>query len=189
MTANFSDYHSKRVVEFGSINRRPQGHHRGHGWIAHLDFGASFPKERAVQCYPYGQLDYVWQHEKRYTETHAQSLDNVVSARSTAMLRSEAGLQGRFCSPIKNSTIIPSAKLGWVRETRFKGKKIHARLIDVPNAYTVEGLYPDRSMLIAGASVIADLYDGTVHLVLTYEGLFGSRYQSNSGNASLNFRF
>lgn len=189
LMANFSDYHSKRVVQFGTINRRPQGHHHGYGAIAHLDAGLSFPKNHRAQYYPYGSLDYIYQHEKGYTETGAQSLDNNIRSRNTDILRSELGVQGKYCASIGQDVLIPSAKLGWVYEARFQGKKINARLVDVPNQYTVVGLYPNRSMLAVGASLTGVLYKQTTHLSLTYEGLFGSGYRSNAGNVSLTVKF
>lgn len=185
---SFSDFHSKRAVQFGTIHRHPEGHHRGYGGIAHFDLGACLPKERKAQYYPYGQLDYVYQHETGYTETAAQSLNNKIRGRNTAMLRTELGLEGRLCHSVGKSTLSPRAKLGWVRETRFQGEKINARLVDVPNRYTVIGLYPDRNLLILGTSVTA-VYDSSAHLTLTYEGLFGSGYISNAGNISFDIRF
>jgi outer membrane autotransporter protein len=189
LVGDFADYQSKRRVRFGVIDRQPHGHHHGYGAIAHLDLGASLPAERRAQCYPYGALDYVYQHEKGYTETKAQSLNNTIRARNTTMLRSELGLQGRYCGSIGQAVIIPSAKIGWVYEARFQGEKINARLVDVPNRYTVVGLYPNRDLLTVGASLTGVLYKQTVHLSLTYEGLFGSGYRSNAGNLSLNLQF
>lgn len=189
LVGDFTDYHSKRRVQFGDIDRQPRGHHHGYGAIAHLDLGASLPAERRAQCYPYGALDYVYQHEKGYTETTAQSLNNNIRARNLDLLRSEIGLQGRYCSSIGQDVIIPSAKIGWVYEARFQGKKINARLVDVPNRYTVVGLYPNRSLLAVGASLTGVLYKQVAHLSVTYEGLFGSGYRSNACNASLNFQF
>jgi autotransporter-associated beta strand protein len=186
---NFSDYHSKRVVQFGEIDRRPQGHHRGTGVTAHLDTGISLPKERKAQCYPYGQFDYVYQHEKGYTETKAQSLNNNIRSRNLSMLRSELGVQGKYCYAVGDGVLVPSAKLGWVREARIHGKKINARLVEVPNRYTVEGLYPQRSMVAVGASLMGIFFNQTAHLSLAYEGLFGSGYASNAGNIALNLQF
>jgi autotransporter-associated beta strand protein len=185
---SFSDYHSKRKVQFGSINRQPKGHHHGSGVIAHLDLGASLPKESRVQCYPYGALDYVYQHEKGYTETKAQSLDVNIRSRNLNMLRSELGLQGRLCRSFKRNVFIPSGRLGWVYEKRFQGKKMNARLVDVPNRFTVNGLYPNRSMLAAGAAVTV-VFNEIAHLSIAYEGLFGSGYISNAGNILLNIQF
>lgn len=189
LVGDFADYHSTRRVQFGLINRRPKGHHHGYGAIAHLDLGASLPAERRAQCYPYGALDYVYQHEKGYTETKALSLNNNIRSKNTSMLRSELGLQGRYCSSIGQDVIIPSAKIGWVYEARFQGEKINARLVDVPSRYTVVGLYPNRSMLAVGASLTGVLCKQRAHLSLTYEGLFGSGYKSNAGNISLNLQF
>lgn len=93
-----------------------------------------------------------------------------------------------YCCATKQNAIIPSIKLGWVRETRFHGKKIHARLVDVPNGYTVEGLYPNRNMLAVGASLTGILYQ-MAHLSLAYEGFFGSEYKSSALNVVLDLRF
>jgi outer membrane autotransporter protein len=188
LLGNLSDYHSKRTVHFGTIDRQPHGHHHGYGAMAHLDLGACVPKKRRAQCYPYGALDYVYQHEKGYTETKAVSLNNKISSRNLTMLRSELGVQGRYCFATKKNVVIPSIKLGWVRETRFHGKKINARLVDVPNWYTVEGLYPNRNMLAVGASLTAVLHQ-MAHLSLAYEGLFGSEYKSSALNIALDLRF
>jgi outer membrane autotransporter protein len=196
LVASFSNYHSKRFVQFGSIDRQlgsidrqPRGDHHGYGAVAHLDFGVSLPEKRRAQYYPYGALDYVYQHEKGYTETKAQSLDNNIRGRNTSMLRSEFGVRGKYCIALEKNVIIPAAKLGWVYEARFQGEKINARLIDVPNRYTVKGLYPNRSMLAVGASLTGVLYKQMIDLSLTYEGLFGSGYRSNAGNVSLNIKF
>lgn len=184
-----SDFHSTRFVSFGDIHRHPKGHHRGYGLIAHLDFGACLPKKHRAQFYPYAQFDYVYQHEKGYTETNAQSLNNHILARNPNMLRSEIGLQGRFChTAAPKKALIPGIKLGWANETRFQGKKIHARLVDVPNGYTVKGLYPTRNLLAVGASLTSVISE-TADLSLNYEGFFGSGYHSNAGNATLKIKF
>jgi outer membrane autotransporter protein len=183
------DYHSKRVVKFGTINRQPHGHHRGHSFLSHLDLGATFGNKHRAQMSPYGRLDYLYQREKGYTETQAQSLDNNIRPRSSNMLRSELGVEGRYCWFIRENAFVPSGKLGWVHETRFAGKKINARLVDVPNRYHVIGLYPNRSLMVVGASLVADVYASRVYLSLDYEGFFGSKYQSNTGNISLNLQF
>jgi outer membrane autotransporter protein len=189
LVGSFSDYHSKRTVKFGTINRAPKGDHRGTGFIVHADFGANLPKKQRAQYYPYGQLDYVFQHEEGYTEKGAQSLNNKIRARATSMLRSELGVQGRYCYSIGEEVIIPSARIGWVYEARFQGEKIKARLVDVPNWYTVEGLYPNRSLLAVGASLTGVLFREVAHLSLTYQGLFGSGYTSNALNILLNLKF
>ena len=186
-----TDYHSKRSLHFGSIDRHPRGEHRGFGLLSHLDIGACLPKFSRAQVYPYGKLDYLFQHEEGYTEHNAQSLNNHIRARNTDVLRSELGLQGRYCYSTKHqkSSWIPSARLGWVRETRFHGQRIHARLVDVPNGYSVIGLYPVRSMLVAGASLTAILVPQTVYISATYEGLFCGKFSSNEGSLELNLEF
>lgn len=106
------------------------------------------------------------------------------------MLRSEVGVQGRRCYAIgkEMESVIPSAKLAWVRETRFKGKKIDARLVDVPNSYTVVGLYPDRSMLRVGVSLTM-VFGEAVHLSLSYDGLFSHKDKSNAGSGAMEVQF
>ncbi len=198
VVTSFDGYHSKRAVKFGTIDRSPHGHHPGHSLLSHIDLGVILGKNRRAQVSPYGRLDYLYQREKGYTETKAQSLDNNIRSRSSNMLRTEVGVEGRYC-PSKNpsrktrflgkNAFTPSGKIGWVRETRFHGKNINARLVDVPNRYHVVGLYPNRSMMIVGASLTVDLYESMTYLSLDYEGLFGSKYRSNAGNVTLNFQF
>jgi fibronectin-binding autotransporter adhesin len=191
----YNNYGSSRKIKFGTIDRHAQERHSGLSAEGHLDLGFTFPAHHQFQYGPFGQADYIYIHQKGYHEHDAKSLNLHVSKYNANMLRSELGLQGRYCIAAGSGFFVPSAKVSWVREMRFNGKHLQARFSNdtaigqKPRPYTVRGIWPDRSLIAPGASLTALFRDETVSVTATYEGEFGHKMNDNAANITLMVAF
>ncbi len=182
--AAYNRYHNSRKISFAAIDRHAKATHHGDSITGHIDLGFMVPKGENFQFYPFGQLDYIYIHQARYREHGAQSLDLVMDESSATMLRSEVGIGGRYCIPAGKNYIVPSIKLSWVNEARFKGKHLTARLIDVPNQFTVSGIYPTRNLIAPGATLMGSFFSNALNISLSYEGEYSKKTDYNSCNLS-----
>lgn len=150
----------------------------------------TFVRTKSIsKVYPFGQLDYIHLYEHSYTEHGAQSLDLHLSEHTSNMLRSETGLQGKVTFTVGNSQIMPSAKVGWVNETRYKGRHLTATLEDVGDSFTVRGIYPNRGLIAPGAALTGLFFKDRLNISVTYEGEFGKQFQNNAVNLSFIWDF
>jgi outer membrane autotransporter protein len=192
---SYNHYWDKRSIKFGAINRHAEAKHPGLSANGHLDLGFISSSKRKFQFYPFGQVDYTYLHQKKYHEHKAQSLNLHVSKYNATMLRNELGLQSRYCIRAGHNFVIPSAKLSWVRELRFKGKHLQSRLsndlssTNAPADFTVSGIYPDRSLIAPGAALTALFCNERLNFTLTYEGEFGKRVNYNAVNLTCMYDF
>ncbi len=180
----YNKYHNSRKISFAAIDRHAKANHHGDSITGHVDLGFMVPKGENFQFYPFGQLDYMYTHQARYREYGAQSLDLVMDESSATMLRSEVGIGGRYCIPAGKNYVVPSVKLSWVNEARFKGKHLTARLIDVPNQFTVSGIYPTRNLIAPGATLMGSFLNDALNISLSYEGEYSKKTDYNTVNLS-----
>lgn len=182
----FNNYGTSRKIKFGTIDRHAQARHNGASVESHLDFGFNSPRKNQFQITPYGQLDHIYIHQQKYKEHSAKSLNLQVSKYDATMLRSELGLQTRYCIKFgEHTSVYPTLKASWVRETRFNGDKLRSRLVSVPSSFSVHGTYPSRSLFAPGAAVTGSFLDGRLDVSFTYEGEFAGKVSFNKVNLSV----
>jgi fibronectin-binding autotransporter adhesin len=186
----YNNYANSRKIEFGAIDRHAQARHSGLSLDSHIDFGFILPRQYKFQLYPFAQLDYTYIHQQAYKEHSAKSLNLHIYRNNATMLRNEFGLATKYCIQSGPNFVVPSFKLSWVRELRFKGKHLRSRLSNdkafgpPPGSFSVYGTYPDRSLIAPGAALTALFFDGMFNLTFTYEGEFGRRRHYNAGNVT-----
>lgn len=185
----YNSYEDSRRIRFGDIDRHARGNHNGAGFLGHLDLGFTLPKEKKIQVYPFGQIDYIYLHEDHYKEHHADSLNLHISERNSNLLRSELGLQTRFCMNTSKGLFIPTIKLSWVNETRFTGEDLRARLEDVPQSFQVKGISPNRNLIAPGVGLTGMFFEDRLNISLNYEGEFGEKIDNNMVNLSFLWNF
>jgi autotransporter-associated beta strand protein len=191
----YNSYGHSRKIKFADIDRHAQARHGGSSVDSHLDLGLTFPANQKFQFGPYGEVDFIYQHQKKYHEHAAKSLNLHVHKYNATMLRSELGLQGRYCIAVKPGFLVPSANLSWVREVRFQGKHLQARFSNeeaegqAPRPFIVYGIYPNRNLIAPGASLSGIFLDERLTASVTYQGQFGHKVNDNAVNLTLVWAF
>jgi outer membrane autotransporter protein len=153
--------HSRRYIDFSTIDRTAIGAFHGGEIDGHLDFGLRW-QEGNWLVRPYGSVDYFYLHNSSFKEHGAQSLNLSVKSSNNDLLRWEVGLGFGNCirwkssrhHRLKSKRFISAShgffdgKMGIAREERFLGREYHTRLRGQGGLFMAKGMAPDRYLLV-----------------------------------------
>jgi fibronectin-binding autotransporter adhesin len=167
-------YRASRHIDYNEIDRRAIHHNFAQGCDLHLGAGTPWVWNRTSFA-PFGEIDYLFEHDHSFTESGASSLDLAVNASHATLWRSQLGVKLDHCYDLlTSSSLTPHLTLGWVREMR-KGKHFTSHFKDSSGSFRSVGLAPDRSLfaLDAGANFsLRNQWD----FYLSYQGEWGGNY-------------
>ncbi len=181
-----------RHIKYGTINRVAKSEHHGNTLAGSLAFGwNAVEKDFLVQ--PFAEFDYVYAKEGKIREKNALDLNLLVQKRSTAMLRSELGLNFAYCYARKNFNLVPQLHMSYVRESRFKNGKLTAQFANFANLplnFVVVTGNPSRNLFSRGLELTAGFLNNRINLSGSYT--MESDFHKNSiqdFDLMLNFSF
>ncbi len=181
-----------RHIKYGTINRVAKSEHHGNTLAGSLAFGwNAVEKDFLVQ--PFAEFDYVYAKEDKIREKNALDLNLLVQKRSTAMLRSELGLNFAYCYARKNFNLVPQLHMSYVRESRFKNGKLTAQFANFANLplnFVVVTGNPSRNLFSRGLELTAGFLNNRINLSGSYT--MESDFHKNSiqdFDLMLNFSF
>ncbi len=187
--ASFNDYHASRHIRFTNINRHSTSEHRGYSAIAHLDFGVILYPAVDMTFSPFLGVDYIYLHEKGYSEKGARSLSLNIASSHADLLRGELGLKIAKCATLKHSKWTHDLKLSWIHQHPFNGEHLTASFRSVSCQFTVTGMEPNRDFLNVATGLTGVFVKDLLSAALRYEGKFGDGISDNTGYLQLIFRF
>ena len=123
----FNKYKTTRQLNFGTINRCAYSHHKGNDWLIHLGLEYQVCPYH-VQWTPYINLDYVIQHEHRYTEAGAGSLDLHVNPKKAMLFQGEVGVLFSTDYHACNGVFTSTLALGYINQTPCSSKNYRCQL-------------------------------------------------------------
>ena len=105
------------------------------------------------------------------------------------MARTETGLKFSGCF-LDSLPVVLDSKISWIYEARFKGKHLHAAFQDYSCQFTVDGYYPDRSLLGVSAAIKSYFLPNDAFSVsLGYDGEFSKHYDDQMVSLQFGYTF
>lgn len=184
---SYASFDTDREIPF--FGREASSIHAGEGLLTHLDGGVVFRPAPGVSITPFASGDLLFGWENEFKETGAESLDFTIASSTSTLLRTELGLKVSKCAVHSHGKWIHDLKASWVREERFNGQDLHATFRQFPCGFTVQGLYPSRSLLDVGMGLTFLFKKDRFAVTLRYEGQFGEGVSLQSGITQLLTRF
>jgi uncharacterized protein with beta-barrel porin domain len=148
---------------------------------------------------PFLSFDYIYLHENSFNENGAGILDLHVSKKNANYLRTEIGFRFTYCGVTERAKFIPEAKLSYVRESRFEGKRYYSYFNEigvVPCGSSTGSQQmisntrpPDRNLFNPEFGLNILLLENTFDISVYYEAEVGSHYLEQQGRLHLEFRF
>ncbi len=181
---NYNHYRAKRHIQFQDpsivvVNRNAKNTHDGFSFTGDFEGGYLW-KVKSALLSPFVRLDYLYLHEKGFTEKGARSLNLHVKRKNSDLLRSELGFRGARCFSFAHNKVSPTFSVSYIRETRFQGRKIRARLKGAEEGFTVKGMNPSRSLAGTSFGLIFLIPDEDCTLSTTWDGEFSSRFYNHA---------
>ena len=185
--ASYAHFDTVRKIRF--FNREALSQHGGESILSHLEGGFLFRPISSVTLTPFAMADLVLGWEDSFQEMGAESLNFNIGASHSTLFRTEIGIKVAKCATRSHGKWVHDMKASWVREERWHGKELHATFRQFPCGFTVEGLYPSRSLLDLGMGLTFIFKQDRYAASLRYEGAFGEAVSIQSGTAQLLARF
>jgi uncharacterized protein with beta-barrel porin domain len=184
----FNKYRTTRNLSFGTINRHAYSHHNGNEWLTHVGFEYRICQS-SFQWTPYLNLDYVFQHERSYTESGADSLDLHVSPKNAMLFQGEVGVSLSTNYKTCNGVIIPMLSLGYINQTPCANKNYHATFANSSCCFTGKGGNYERNLFVPRLAFTYEGFCDRVNVSIYYDGQVGSNYWAQDVAFDLTFRF
>lgn len=130
-------YHSRRHLSFGFVNRRTRNTHYGDSILGHLELTRNWCWN-IFSLTPYLSADYVYIHVNSIKEKGANNLDLKIKSHCTEFFQGEVGAAFSGSYYAGNALIVPTVKAGFQNITPIMGTKLKAKLQTQPGHFTVK---------------------------------------------------
>ena len=177
----YNDYSGKRNIEFAEINRTAKNSHHGAEFIGHADSGVFFGNaSENLEVRPNVSVDYIYIHERSFTEKEAGSLNLHVDSNNYQLWRPEAAVNFVKCFSTKSGNFIPEAGIGYIKEIRNGGKYYTANLVGQPGYFKISGICKNADLLAPSVFFNFLSNNGRNSFSLGYTGEFGKHRNENN---------
>lgn len=185
-------YHSsgKRNISFPGVSEQVQSNYNSWFIDPHLGLGYTFSPLSWLEIEPYGELDSVCNFQPSFTETGTGVLQTTLPSSTSLLLRAEIGVT--FRQDIvweEGGRLFVEEAVAYVNKQPFGTSDIPASIVGTPGgSFDFTTLNTNQSLFSPNISLTYASAKG-VAFSLSYDGEFGSGYQSNSitGRLSLSF--
>ncbi len=182
-------YNVKRKIHFATIDRTAKNHHNGYFVTPHIGIVVNtYSRKEKISFF--GNLDYFYLYQPKYTEKGANSLNLQVATKNSHMLRSEIGVKIDKDFVFNEKCIRPFIALSWVNKARLSSNRYKAQFANstsVSNTLVVESFKKNKNFISPETGVIFSKNDCTFSMI--YKGEFARKYQINQINAKIQWVF
>lgn len=138
---------------------------------------------------PFSRIDFVYVHQTGFEERGAQSIDLDVDSQNSNLLRAEWGADLSVSFESEEVICTPYVKFGYGLERRFSGKNLNAHLVGSDCTFTVNGLHPQRQLLLPSGGILLSFCKKPLELGFEYEGEYSKKYHSYTASGKLQLNF
>ncbi len=171
----YNRYTTIRQLNFGTVNRFADSQHAGNEMLAHVGFEYWVAKNH-IQWTPYANLDYVFLHEKSYTESGADSLDLQVQQKNSALFQGEVGVTCNATYHTDNGIWIPMITLAYINQTPCSNAMYSANFVGSTDVFTGTGGHYERNLFVPRVGITYQDYCDTVNVSIYYDAQLNSNY-------------
>lgn len=188
--AIWGDYMSvdqKRAISFPGFRKTAKSSYHAKQMDIHLGTGYDFNRN-TVTIEPFGLLDWVSQWDPSYSEKGAAPYNMKISSKTSWMLRFETGLNGYKTTTYPWGIFIAQAKLSYIYKKPHNVGYTNAAIVSAPASFIVESFTVDQNLISPGIELFwQTTWNG--YGSISYNGEFGSGYNSNQFYVKLGYSF
>ncbi|MBS0649405.1 MAG: autotransporter outer membrane beta-barrel domain-containing protein [Verrucomicrobia bacterium] len=177
----------KRRISFLEFSKTAKSSYHAQQLDVHFGAGYDF-NIHTFTLEPFGFLDWVVEWDPSYLEKGASPYNMKISSRTPWMLRVETGLNAYKTTTYSSGIFIAQAKLSYVYKKPHHVGHLNAAIVTAPASFFVEAFTNKQSLVSPGL----ELYWQTTwngYTSITYNGEFGSGYNSNQFYLKLGYYF
>ncbi len=177
----------KRTISFPGFNRTAKSSY--HSGLLDLHFGTGYDFNiNTGTIEPFGILDWAFEWDPSYLEKGAAPYNMKVSSRTSWMLRFETGLNGYKTTSYTWGIFIAQAKLSYVYKKPHHVGYLNAAIVNAPASFVVEA-FTIKQSLISPALELFWQTNWNGYGSISYDGEFGSGYNSNQFYGKIGYSF
>ena len=177
----------KRIISFPGFKETAKSSYHAEQLDLHLGTGYDF-NIKTVTIEPFGVLDWVYEWDPSYSEKGAAPYNMKVSSRNSWMLRFETGLNGYKTTTYNWGIFIAQAKLSYVYKKPHHVGHLNAAIVNAPASFVVEAFTSEQS-LVSPALELFWQTNWNGYGSISYDGEFGSGYNSNQFYGKIGYSF
>lgn len=178
---------ARRSIDFLGVDRDARSRPCGFDVDAHVQFGMNLPVcEWTVT--PLLRASYFYVRQNHFHEHGADSLDLSVHSAKAQTLRTLLGTGLSRTFSFCCIDVTPQIQLGWAHDFILDRRNIRADLIELGDAFTVNGIHHDRDSFQGAVQLTAQI-STDIAFVGRYEAEVDNSFFSQSGQLSLDWRF
>ena len=177
----------KRIISFPGFKETAKSSYNAEQLDLHFGTGYDF-NINTVTIEPFGLLDWVFEWDPSYSEKGAAPYNMKVSSRTSWMLRFETGLNGYKTTTYSWGIFIAQAKLSYVYKKPHHVGHLNAAIVSAPASFVVEAFTTEQS-LISPAVELFWQTNWNGYGSISYDGEFGSGYNSNQFYGKIGYSF
>lgn len=167
------------------------------GWqlVPHVELGYNHSRPKCVRSFewrlnPFVMVDWANSWQDRFKEKGSGPFNAGQKSHHGSLLRTEAGLRFYESFLFDNWTFSLAEKIGYVNTQNYGSGKVNAFLVGFPGSFTVETLQSAQNLGVGQFSMIFTPAKGCLPTTsLSYQGEYGSKYQSHQGMLELAWVF
>lgn len=176
-----------RTVSFPRFNQTAESSYNAGQIDLHFGTGYDFNINTGT-IEPFGLLDWVVDWEPSYSETGAAPYNMQFPSRTSWMLRFETGLNGYNTATYDWGVFIVQAKLSYVYKKPHHVGHLNAAIVSAPASFVVEAFTTEQHLFSPAIELFWQT-NGNVYGSISYDGEFGSGYNSNQFYGKIGYSF
>ena len=177
----------KRTLSFPGFHETAKSSYHAGQLDLHFGTGYDFNINTGT-IEPFALLDWVSEWDPSYSEKGAAPYNMKISSRTSWMLRFETGLNGYKTNTYDWGIFIARGKLSYVYKKPHQVGHLNAAIVSAPAAFVVEAFTAEQS-LISPALELFWQTNWNGYGSITYDGEFGSGYNSNQFYGKIGYSF
>lgn len=177
----------KRRISFPGFNETAKSSYHAEQLDLHFGTGYDFNINTGT-IEPFGILDWIYEWDPSYSEKGADTYDMKISSRTSWMLRFETGLNGYKTTAYDWGIFIARAKLSYVYKKPHHVGHLNAAIVSAPASFIVEAFTTEQN-LISPALELFWQTNWNGYGSISYDGEFGSGYNSNQFYGKIGYSF
>jgi uncharacterized protein with beta-barrel porin domain len=180
---------SRNIVLPGIGSARASSDTNGWQLTPHFAVGYTYMTDW-VTIEPFEMLDWVVSWEQGFTEHGAGVLNMKQKGRTAALCRNEVGLRFDETLSIRWGMVTFHEKTSYVYQKTFNTGSITSSLLGSPGSFTVSTLIGAQNLgVVEFETLFTPENKKYPYGSISYQGEFGSRYQSHQGQATIGLDF
>ncbi|MBX7067433.1 MAG: autotransporter domain-containing protein [Parachlamydiales bacterium] len=186
-------FQSQNIRDISMTGFHFESKSKPHGWQLdpHLELGGdikTFKDWFIVE--PFAMCDWINNWQNKYRESGSGPFNVEQNSQYSSFLRSEGGVRFYETISFENWRLVLKEKGSYVNKQPFRIGRVDAFIVGSPGSFTVETLTQMQNLGVAEMEFLFEPFEERYPFgSLSYQGEFGTKYQSHQVTAQLSWSF